>query len=487
MSVTPKILGVVDFCLSVLVALFGIAIALKTLERGPWFDEFQTLTWTTDTSPREFLYLVTIREYQPILYYGLIFLAQHAGITDVALLRALNILGLPLVLLALLYARRQKAINVPQALVLWVLFTSSPIFLTFFAELRSYFLLYSASIGLSIIWYVLMKHIEENRYLSWFMIATWAAYLTIFANLHYFGTLFGGILTAALLIKLAIRRSWSQALVVAGISFAAAAPALALVAVQIHSIPENFVLWIKTTPITSVRYSLGIVRHAASNNLAAVASAVVVTFLFLKDGRKSIELRAPFMLLGMVGLFLGGLILADAIRPLVIYRYLIPAAGAVTFAVAILASACGSSVWVPALVSVNALFAQAYALYSILGIENWPPTVRAIAQLKSECATTKIFAYPPMLLQVDPVVGPKINSVIYGYYAKKFGFSYEDLRPGATVATSGPCPSVIWIEDPVQSGLNTEVEQVLHDLRISKLGDVETKRYNILGALIIVR
>ena len=184
----PKILGVVNYCLAIFVGLFGIAIALTTLERGPWLDEFLTIAWTTNTSPREFLYLVTIVEYQPILHFGLIFLAQHAGITDVALLRALNILGLPLVLLALRYARRQRAINVPQALVLWVLYTSSPIFFEYFAELRSYFLLYSASIALSIIWYVLMKHIEENRYLSWFMIATWAAYLMIFANLHYFGT-----------------------------------------------------------------------------------------------------------------------------------------------------------------------------------------------------------------------------------------------------------------------------------------------------------
>src|SRR5262249_42970637 len=360
-----------------------------------------------------------------------------------------------------------------------------------------YFLLYSTSIALSIIWFVLMKHIEQNRYLSWFMIATWAACLTIFANLHYFGMLFGGILTAALLIKLAIRRLWSQALLVAGISFAAVAPALALVAFQTHSMPKNFPSWITTTAITSVRYSLGIVRHAASNNLAAIASAVVVTFLFLKDGEKSSELRAPFTLLGMVGLFLGGLILANAIRPLIIYRYLIAATGAVTFAVAILASVGGSWVWVPAAVSVNALFVQAYALYSILGIENnrWPPTVRAIAQLKSECATTKIFAYPPMLIQKDFVLGAKINSGIYGYYAKKFGFSYEDFRPGATVVASSSCPSVVWIEDPFGYGSNIEVEQALHDLRISKLGEVETKRFNNLGAkrfnnlgaLIIVR
>src|SRR5262245_14636391 len=51
---------------------------------------------------------------------------------------------------------------------------------------------------------------------------------------------------------------------------------------------------------------------------------------------------------------------------LIVYRYLIAAAGAITFAVAILASASPSSVWVPAPVSVVALFAQAYALYSFL-------------------------------------------------------------------------------------------------------------------------
>src|SRR5262245_7648077 len=53
MSVAPKIPGVVNFCLSVLVALFGIAIVLTTLERRPWFDEFVTIALTTDTSPRE--------------------------------------------------------------------------------------------------------------------------------------------------------------------------------------------------------------------------------------------------------------------------------------------------------------------------------------------------------------------------------------------------------------------------------------------------
>jgi hypothetical protein len=38
----------------------------------------------------------------------------------------------------------------------------------YFAELRCYFLLYTASIATSVIWYVMARHIEANRHLSWF-------------------------------------------------------------------------------------------------------------------------------------------------------------------------------------------------------------------------------------------------------------------------------------------------------------------------------
>jgi len=63
--------------------------------------------------------------------------------------------------------------------------------------------------------------------------------------------------------------------------------------------------------------------------------------------------------------------------------------------------------------------------------------------LNSECPTTKIFAYPAYnhtsgLNDNDISIGLKMNPISYGYYAKKFQFSYEDLRPGATIADSEP-------------------------------------------------
>jgi hypothetical protein len=495
MSVTRKGLSVIDFFLAALVGFFGIAIALMTLERGPWMDEFVTVGWTTpDTSPREFLRLMTAHDIHPILHYGLIYLAQHAGVTDIVLLRSLNILGLPLVLFALVYGLRQQAVNLSQTLVVWMLFTSSPIFLGYFAELRCYFLLYAASIATSVIWYVLMQHIDANRHLSWSVIATWGACLLIFTNLHYFGTMLGGMLTAALLMKLVIRRLWFQALVIGGVSLAAAAPALVLGAFEVYSTPRGLMSWIRTTPITSVRFSVGMVRHAAANNLAAVAGAVVTCLLILKDRSKWIEIRTPLMLLGMIALFFGALSLADAITPLVAYRYLIAGAGAVTFAVAVLAAGSGAPVWLPAAVGVIALFLQANTLYSNFGIDDggWLPSARALAQLKSECAMTKIFAYPAYNHTNglnDIAIGLKINPVSYGYYAKNFGFSYEDLRPGSVIAASGPCPSVIWIERlwrGVAANPNADAQQVLQEFQISKIGVAELKRYGS-GVLIVVR
>jgi hypothetical protein len=101
-----------------------------------------------------------------------------------------------------------------------------------------------------------------------------------------------------------------------------------------------------------------------------------------------------------------------------------------------------------------------YAQISVLTNAGWLLSASAVAQLNSECPTTKIFAYPAYnhtsgLNDNDISIGLKINPISYGYYAKKFQFSYEDLRPGATIAASGPCPSVIWIEHVSPSSQQT--------------------------------
>ena len=491
--ITRKTLNVLGCSLAALVGLFGIAIALMTLRRGVWIDEFFKIAWTTPgTSPREFLHLMITHDIHPILHYGMVYLLQAIGVTDIALLRSINLLGLPLVIFAVAYGMRHKLINLSQALIVWVLFASSPIFFEYVAELRCYFLLYSASIATAILWYVLMRHIEARQNTSATAISIWGAYLAIFVNLHYFATLLGGMLTAVLLTRLAIRSLWSQVLIIAGVSLAAAAPALVLGALQVFSSPKS-PSWIVTSPIESIKLSVWMVKVAAAWNVAAVAGAVVTCLFVLEDRRKRVELRTAVILLGVVASFLGALVLANAITPLIVNRYLIAGAGAVTFAVAILAASSGTPVWLPAAASAVALLLQAQTIRH-LGMDErgWLPSARAVAQLNSECPTTKIFAYPRPYFRnglKDIDIRLKLNQVSYGYYAKMFQFSYEDLWNGATVVASGPCPSVIWIEHVFHTfaaNPNANTEQVLNEFQISKIGVAELKRYGS-GVLIIVR
>jgi hypothetical protein len=321
------------------------------------------------------------------------------------------------------------------------------------------------------------------------MIAAWGVCLTILTNLHYFGTMVGGMLTAALLVQLANRRMWSMALMIAGVSVAAAAPALVIGALQSYFTPRGFMSWYTTTFSESVKLSLHMVAAAAAKNLAAVACAFVTCLFIVEDKRKWIELRTPVMLLGMIAIFLGAIILANIISPLMVGRYLIAGAGAVTFAVAILAASRGSPVWLPAAASVIALLLQANFLYTTLGsIENsgWLQSVRAVAKLKSECAMTKILVHD----RADEL-GPgggirhRVDAVGYGYYARRFGFSYEYVRPGAIISGSGPCPSVIWIEE--LNFLEDNAFEMLNQLGISKIGVAELQEYPDQGTLIIVR
>jgi hypothetical protein len=497
MPITKQPLSIIDIFLAILVGLFGIAVALMTLNRGVWIDEFITIAWTTPgTSLREFLHVIITWEVHPILYYCIVYLPQAAGVTDIALLRCINLLGLPLVIFALAYGFRHKSISLSQALIVWVLFASAPIFFEYFAELRPYFLIFAASIATSTLWYVLMRHIDAGQNISATMILIWGAYLAIFVNLHYFATILGGMLTAVLLMRLAIHRLWSQMLVTAGVSLVAAAPALVLGAFQVFfTLPKGTTSWIQTSPIESIKMSVRLVEKAASWNIAAVAGAVVMCLYILEDRRKWIELQTPVILLGVAALFLGALVFINAITPLMMDRYLIACAGAVTFSVAILAASSGAPVWLPAAASGIALLLQAQTLRSNhLSIDQrgWLPSARAVAQLKSECPTTKIFAYPAynqLNGLTDIALGLKLNSVSYGYYSKKFQFSYEDLRPGATIAASSPCPSVIWIEHMYyvfNQNPNADADEVLSKFHINKVGAAELKRYGS-GVVIIVR
>jgi hypothetical protein len=356
-------LGPVNFSLACLAVACGILVALSTLGWGPWEDEFWTITTTSpELSLYEFFEYMS-RDQHPLLHYGLIYLAQHWGIKDVIALRSLNIIGWFLVAWAVGFGYWRLAITAVEAMLIVVLYVSSPIWFTYFAELRCYFLLYSASIAVSLVWYVLTVRVGGNRPLNMTDIATWGFFLAVFVNLHYFATIFGGILTLSLLTTLALRRSWRWASLIAAASFVGAVPALCLGAVQVEFWPSGQMSWITTTFREGIRYvRQTIVDSGSSSNVPVIACAVANALLLLESQYKRRELCNVVILLILTGLFFGLMVALNAISPLILNRYLIAAAGATTVAIALLAAISGAPKYLLAATSVVAIFWQAYAI-----------------------------------------------------------------------------------------------------------------------------
>lgn len=457
--------------LSGLSVAFGVLIALSTLTWGPWNDEFWTLASTaTGMTAHEFLSNM-YRDQHPIFHYGLVYLAQAIGITDIAALRSFNLIGLGLVAATLIYAYRQQTINAPQIMLVAVIYASSPLFLSYFSELRAYFILYSASISVSILWLMIAQRVDELRPLPATMIAAWGICLAVFVNLHYFATIFGGILTLALLATLAWRRLWYLTLVMAAVSGAAAAPALLLGAVQATPSLSGQMSWITTTFRQAVEFVALIVGKAAAFNLPAIACAVIAGLLPIKDRALRRQRHNVVVLIMLTALFFTLMIGLNAIVPLIWDRYLMSAAGTVTVAVALLAGGPGTPKRIPAAAGIVAIVWQIYAV-TWLDYNNrgFSPIASAIVKTTTGCKTTKVFA-------LVPSQEATMHRMAFQYYAEKFNFSYAEItsKPQQAI-TGGACPSLVWIWGTRYDKGKAPAQIVLdYDLLVE--GDVALKLY----------
>jgi hypothetical protein len=505
MAVAPKTLRVIESSLGVTVCAIGIVIALTTLNRGAWYDEFITVAWTLQgTSVHDFLALMIALEPHPILHYGLIYLGQTFGLSDIPLLRSLNIFGVILVFCIIAYVYRLKAISSSQAVILLALFTSSSIFTEYLAELRGYFLLYSASISVGLLWCVLMQLIETGSSPPRSMIAIWGLCLAIYVNLHYFATILGGLLTITLLFSLAVRRFLRPMFALASVSVIAASPAIILWTLQVFSTPAGQMSdwifnrarsWIETDFRGSIITIFRMARWAVADNFVVAASAVTACLLLLENGKKWHEAKNVMILFAVITFFLSGLVALNAVIPCIIDRYLIAAAGAVTVAVGLLAASPGTPAWVPTTACMVALVLQAHTFSATWRSEQgWDTSAKAVAEFKAQCPTTRILvpAYNHMkALRTDDIsLGLRVNTVSYGYYAKKLHFSYEDLLPGAIVAAGDSCPSIVWIEQISFFWrffrTTPPLDFLLNELQIQVSGEVQSTEYGS-GLLLIVR
>lgn len=430
----------------------GLALALSALQRGVWLDEFWTLMATDPAqSPGQF-WATMSKDVHPILHYGLMYVARAAaGVEDVVALRAFNLLGLPLVVGAGWFAWRAGALTVRQACVLAAVGASSAMFLDTLAEIRTYFLLFCASVAVTLVWRALMLRLQRREAAGLDGLLMWALCLGVFVNLHYFATFLGGVLTLGLLATARDRRALS----IAAVSAAAAAPALALLAAQIVHMDAGIVAWILTGRIDALFAMTDSVWAAAGQNLVALSCAVVAILFFVGGEESWRTNRQDFILIGLIAVYAVGLVIANAIRPVITDRYLIAMGGAFAVLVAVFATHPRLPTWSVTAICLFALSVQFRGWYrETFTPPGWLESSQFVAARAAACPDTRVFLAPE-LAGADLDAYRATRRVGHLYYAERLGFPVEDTLRGQDIAPTSACPNLLWVEhsapDPATS------------------------------------
>jgi hypothetical protein len=462
------------------VLVVGLVGALSTLGRGAWLDEFWTLASSTPgMTLGEFLDVMS-RDVHPILHYGLAWAAQALGLTDLASLRALNILGVPAALGALWFAHRRAAVTTPQTCVIAALYASSAMFLDYFAELRAYFLVHSFSIAVTLLWRVMARGPADQRPGIGVLVA-WGLALAVFVNLHYFATLLGGLLTAALMLERRLR----GVVVLALVSAAAAAPAVAMALVHAGHADAGIVGWVQTGRIDGAFVILDVVWEALAHNVVAAGCAIVVV-LFAIDRRDDWrDYEDEIALIAALVVYFGLLLVMNAARPMIIDRYLIAVTGPVVVATGLLAARASAPRSAAAAACLFALLTQARNLYSgTYEHEGWRESAKYVADLADACPTTKVYIAPILDVAPDSMLAT-VRRFGLRFYAERYGLNAEEVRPGDALASNGACPTVVWTEHMLQLG-TTRASDLLEAAKLQWSGSAELIGVGS-GAVIIIR
>lgn len=467
--------------LASLVLVAGVVLASANLDRGVWHDEFVTLFKTAPGVSLADFARYLAREQHPIGHYGLAYVARQLGLESVVALRALNLLGVPLVLAGLRHAQRRGALSVGQACVVAMVYASSPIFFAYAAELRAYFLAYAASIAVACAWLVVC-----TRPLARGDLRALGLTLLVYCNLQYFALPLAGLLTTTACLALRRRGARRDALRLALTSALAAAPALALWLVQARvtfAAGKMAHLGIATHGV--LRTMQSIARDALGRN-GAVYLLVPLALFAIVRGRRPRAHHAALLVLGALVLALyGALAVGAQLAPILAERYLVVPAGAITV-LAALAVGPGAPRFGVVLVAIAALAMQARILVRAPYREaHWHASAAAVAAEVRACSTTRVLAAVLVDHTRDPEEAVDTWRTGYRYYAGVLGFSIAELQRGEVVHGGSACPSVIWIEHAWKTA-SAPLPEVLRELEVTTRGVAELRRVGS-GLLVLVR
>ena len=463
----------------------GFVAAFRLLSRGVFFDEYFTLAMTNPgQSVQQFVDVLKL-DAHPALHFLVIWMMRLLGLEDIAALRAANLLGVPVLIWGLWFSVRHNTLTRTQAWTIAALCASSAIFLDGFAETRSYFMQACASTTLVLSWRVVARRIETGGTLDAGLLTAWGLPLAMLSNLHYFGMILGGLMTATLLYDLLRAKRMRDLIIVALVSALAAAPALILVAMQMGHQPAHF--WIETTPEHSLEIYIQFMRGVIVNNLAVFAFAVAAVFQVTASRTERNEARTTLILAMTVVAFFSLLFVINILKPVIIPRYLTPAIGPIIVVSALLALGKNATKWTSVAISVCALLAVAEAIATKKHFrDGWDVSAAKVAGIVAACPDTKVFVESHRGDSKDDVLDNTGRAAGYAYWKARDHLPITEILPGSTIPAGDKCPNLFWAEHTfVEQAQGLDVNGMLKRHGLTAAGPTSLE-YVSSGAIITV-
>ncbi len=420
-------------------ATFALCVALALVlieERGIWLDE-ATSFWFAghDIALARVIAERWLTDLHPPLFSAYAWLLQPLFGGSVQEMRLIN-LG------ALFYAwlvwrdAAQRGIDRDFLAIFAVLVASTPFFILYAAEFRSYFL--QLVFGACLV--VQLRMLDEGRGgLGWL-----AASGFLLINLHYLGSLVGLILIAAAALRLSIAARGREALLLLLIIATALLPlALSLVAMlaRVEPVAVNDI-----SVLQGARAIAIVVGVASLPNIAALAG------LFRADRT---ELRSPFALTlaGALAGIIAAYFLLNLMSHNLVPRHMI---AAVPIGAALLALGLERTAktlrWLLPLICANAVMLAAASTAYGLTHPRWESNVARIEAEITSCPQSSLYALNAMSLlpRDNPLhMVPDIDlffALTYRMIAEDAGLAVTVVPSGAPLSAESRCPALLWIE-----------------------------------------
>ncbi len=442
---------------SVTAALLCAAGAMIVLAatRGLWFDEFWTIFLSRHAAPvRELLDTRWGPDVHPPFYTIYTWALEPLTGDGKLAMRLTNLLGLAPIAAGCLIVRRRH--GHARFLALFVLLlASSPFFVTYFGEYRSYFLECCGSAFVVLLLHALHfldRDIDAREDKG--LVAAALIGVPLAVMLHFTSG-------AELLIVCGIAflyHCWRRHRRTAILLFAAMAIGIALLAGSIALVmhyhpqsPPN-----QTSAAKGLALAIGMAGAGAGANLAAAGIGAWALFRSQREASRPAR-DYPWLLvltLAALVLVIAGL---NAVKPFLAMRYMIAFIPVGAALAAWLASRVRWA-WAIPLVAANAVLLIAAITVQQARNHRWELYPPRIAGIVARCPATRVIALytPPLRPEAGAMQAGIRNdrAVFMGGYrllARQYGFAIEEApQPdGRGFSVAGPCPTLLWVEQNV--------------------------------------